>query len=45
MKCEGQDMLAGQLAQIRELRDALGMALTRLNRKMRECSGAAEQEN
>jgi hypothetical protein len=44
MECDGQEMLAAQLAQIRELRNTLGMAVTSLNRKMRECSGAMEQE-
>jgi len=44
MECDGQEMLAAQLAQIRELRNTLGMAVTSLNRKMRECSGATEQE-
>lgn len=39
------DMLAEQLAQIREMRMALGRAVKELNRKMRECSGATEQQN
>lgn len=45
MDGENEDMLVMQLRQIREMRVVLGLAVEKLNRKMRECSGANEQEN